>query len=145
MTKINKQAQVAYSAHQMFSLVSDIESYPDFLPWCTGTNIVESQDNASIASVSVALGKIKQTFTTANTIEPDTSIIMRLVKGPFKELYGSWQFQDHENGGSQVLFEMQFEFKNKLLKHALGAAFKKITDSLVDAFIKRAREVYGQA
>ena len=96
-----------------------------------------------MASVSVAIGKIKQTFTTANIIDPDTSVIMKLVKGPFKQLYGNWQFLENENGGCQVLLEMEFEFKNKLLKHALGAAFKKITDSLVDAFIKRARDVYG--
>ncbi|GJM05523.1 MAG: ubiquinone-binding protein [marine bacterium B5-7] len=143
MTKINKQAQVTYSAHQMFSLVCDVESYPDFLPWCTDTNILESKDNFTVASVSIAIGKLKQTFTTANTIQTDTSVIMRLVKGPFKELYGNWQFLESENGGCQVLLEMEFEFKNKLLKHALGAAFKKITDSLVDAFIKRARDVYG--
>jgi len=127
----------------MFSLVCDVESYPDFLPWCTGANILESKDNSTVASVSIAIGKLKQTFTTANIIDPDTSVIMKLVKGPFKQLYGNWQFLENENGGCQVLLEMEFEFKNKLLKHALGAAFKKITDSLVDAFIKRARDVYG--
>ena len=142
MTKIKKQALVTYSAHQMFSLVCDVESYPEFLPWCTGSNILESQDNYTVASVSVAIGKIKQTFTTANTIEADTSVIMRLVKGPFKELHGHWRFLENDMGGCQVMLEMEFEFKSKLLKHALGAAFKKITDSLVDAFIERAQDVY---
>ena len=68
---------------------------------------------------------------------------MQLVKGPFKELYGNWRFLDNAKGGCQVQLEMQFEFKNRLLKHTLGAALKIITDSIVDAFIKRAREVYG--
>jgi len=95
-----------------------------------------------VASVSVAIGKIKQTFTTANTIEADTSVIMRLVKGPFKELHGHWRFLENDMGGCQVMLEMEFEFKSKLLKHALGAAFTKITDSLVDAFIERAQDVY---
>lgn len=143
MTKINKQARVSYSAKQMFTLVNTIESYPDFLPWCTGTNIIETSSNAMTASVSIAMGKIKQTFTTTNTMQPDTSIIMRLVEGPFKELYGHWQFKEDGQGGCKVMLEMQFEFKNKIVKHALGPAFKKITNSLVDAFIARAQEVYG--
>ena len=145
MTKINKQAQVSYSAKQMYILVNQIESYPEFLPWCTETKIITSNDDSMTASVSIAVGKIKQTFTTANTMKTDTSIIMRLIEGPFKKLYGHWQFKEDENGGCLVMLEMQFEFKNKLVKHALGAAFKKITNSLVDAFIERAREVYGPA
>lgn len=145
MTKINKQAQVAYSAKQMFTLVNAIDTYPDFLPWCTGTKVIDAHDNVLTASVSIAVGKIKQTFTTANTMQPESSIIMRLVEGPFKELYGHWQFHEDGNGGCKVMLEMQFEFKNRLIKHALGAAFKKITDSLVDAFIQRARDVYGPA
>jgi ribosome-associated toxin RatA of RatAB toxin-antitoxin module len=143
LTKINKKAHVDYSANQMYSLVNDIESYPEFLPWCAETSILESHKNGITASVSIALGKIKQTFTTANTMQPDDSIIMRLVTGPFKELYGHWQFIEDEKNGCLVMLEMEFEFKNKIVKHALGAAFKKITDSLVDAFIKRARDVYG--
>ncbi len=143
MTKISKQANVVYSANQMFALVNDIESYPDFLPWCSGTNVLENNGNSITASVSLSVGKIKQTFTTANTMQPDTSISMRLVKGPFKELNGYWQFHDNVNGGCSVSLDMKFKFKNKLVKHTLGSAFKKITDSLVDAFIERARVVYG--
>ncbi|MCZ6804632.1 MAG: type II toxin-antitoxin system RatA family toxin [Proteobacteria bacterium] len=143
MTKISKRANVAYSANQMFALVNDIKSYPDFLPWCSGTNVLEDNGDSLIASVSISLGKITQTFTTANTIQPDTSINMKLVKGPFKEMNGHWQFHDDANGGCSVSLNMQFEFKNRLLKHTFGTAFKKITDSLVDAFIERARVVYG--
>lgn len=143
MTKINKQANVAYSAKQMFALVNDVKSYPEFLPWCTETNLLEEKNNSMIVSVSVALGKIKQSFTTENTMQADTSIRMKLVKGPFKELNGYWQFHDDDNFGSSVSLEMQFEFKNKLMKHAFGAAFKKITDSMVEAFVERAQAVYA--
>ena len=143
MTRISKQANVEYSASQMFALVNDIESYPDFLPWCTASSILEQKENALTASVSVAMGKIKQTFTTSNSMQQDSSIRMSLVKGPFKELNGHWQFENDLNGGCAVSLDMQFEFKNKLLKHTLGAAFQKIIDSLVDAFIQRARVIYG--
>ncbi len=143
MTKISKQANVAYSARQMYALVNDIKSYPEFLPWCTEANMLEEKSNSLIASVSISLGKIKQSFTTENTMEADTSISMKLVKGPFKELNGHWQFYDDANGGCSVSLDMQFEFKNKIMKHTLGTAFKKITASLVDAFVERARVVYG--
>ena len=135
---------MTYSSSQMFALVNDIESYPEFLPWCTASKVIEDSGNALTASISIAIGKIKQTFTTANTIEPDSSINMSLVKGPFKELNGHWQFKDDGNGGCSVSLDMQFEFKNKLIKHTLGAAFQKIIDSLVDAFIERAQVVYGR-
>lgn len=143
MTKISKQANVAYTAKQMFALVNDIKSYPEFLPWCTATNILENKDDSLIASVSVSLGKINQSFTTKNTMQDNTSINMQLVEGPFKELKGHWQFNDKSEGECRILLNMQFEFKNKIMKHALGAAFKKVTDSLVDAFVERARVVYG--
>ena len=144
MTRVIKQASVEYSAEQMFRLVNDIQSYPEFLPWCTATNILEQRENALTASVSIAVGKIKQSFTTANAMQPYSSIQMDLVEGPFKELSGYWQFRD-ENGSCRVSLDMRFEFKNRLVKHALGAAFQKITNSLVDAFIDRAHHVYGNA
>lgn len=143
MTRISKQTTVQYSADQMYSLVNDIESYPDFLPWCTATDILKEETNAITASVSIAIGKIKQTFTTANTMQPNSSISMNLVKGPFKELTGHWQFRENNDGGCSVMLDMSFEFKNKLVKHTLGTAFHKITDSLVDAFVERAQTVYG--
>ena len=127
----------------MYALVSDIETYPDFLPWCTKTNILQQHGDSLTASVSVSMGKIKQSFTTRNVMKEDDSINMKLVEGPFKELVGHWQFRDDANGKCSVSLDMQFEFKNKIVKHAFGAAFKKITDSMVDAFIERARVVYG--
>ena len=143
MTRIRKHAKVSYSASQMYALVNDIGSYPDFLPWCNETNVVNNHGDSLTASVSISMGKIHHTFTTANTMQPDREINMKLVEGPFKELIGHWRFHDTDNGCS-VSLDMSFEFKNKLTKHALGAAFKKITDSLVDAFIERARAVYGK-
>lgn len=143
MTKISRQADVVYSAKQMYALVNDIKTYPDFLPWCTKTDVLQQQEDSLTASVSVSIGKIKQSFTTRNVMKVNDSIYMELVEGPFKKLTGLWQFHDNENGKCLVSLDMQFEFKNKILKHTFGAAFKKITDSMVDAFIERAREVYG--
>ncbi len=142
VTKISKQAKVIYSAEQMYALVNDIESYPEFLPWCTDTNILEDKGDSLVASISISLGKLKQIFTTKNIMCANTSINMELVEGPFRELSGNWYFQNASEGCS-VSLDMQFEFKNKIMKHAFGAAFKKITNSMVEAFVERARIVYG--
>ena len=144
MIRISKKADVKYRADQMYRLVNDIEAYPEFLPWCTEAIISNHSSNEIVADVSISVGKIKKIFTTKNTMQPDSSISMKLIKGPFKILNGEWNFQDNSSGGSTVLLEMQFEFKNKLLKYTFGIAFKKITDSLVDAFIERANNIYGK-
>lgn len=143
MTTISKQANVVYSAKQMYALVNDIKSYPDFLPWCTEAKILEHEGDSLIASISISMGKIKQSFTTKNKLQQDTSIDMKLIEGPFKKLTGHWQFHDLANGECSVLLDMQFEFKNKIMKHAFGAAFNKITSTMVEAFVERARVVYG--
>jgi len=142
--RISKKANVKYSANQMYTLVNDIEAYPDFLPWCTDAIITNHGNNELVASVSISIGKIKKIFTTKNTMQQDSLISMKLIKGPFKILNGEWNFQNNSSGGSTVLLEMQFEFKNKLLRYTFGAAFKKITASLVDAFIERASDIYGE-
>ena len=142
MTRINKKAVVKFSANQMYKLVNDIEAYPSFLPWCTDANIISDSKDSLTASVSISIGRIKKIFTTLNTMQQDISIDMKLIKGPFKKLNGSWEFKNNNNGGSTVSLVMEFEFKNKLLKYTLGGAFKKITDSLVDAFISRANDIY---
>jgi ribosome-associated toxin RatA of RatAB toxin-antitoxin module len=128
----------------MYSLVNDIETYPDFLPWCTDANIISSNEATLTASISISVGRIKKIFTTLNTMRKGISINMTLIKGPFKELNGQWIFQDNSAGGSTVSLEMQFEFKNKLLKYTFGTAFKKAIDSLVDAFIERANVIYDE-
>ena len=144
MDRINKKANVKYSANQMYTLVNDIEAYPDFLPWCTNATIINYGDNELVASVSISIGKIRKIFTTQNTMRQGSSIDMKLIEGPFKKLNGEWKFQNNPNGGSIVSLEMQFEFKNKLLRYTFGAVFKKITNSLVDAFIERANIIYGK-
>ena len=144
MTRISKKANVKYSANQMYMLVNDIESYPNFLPWCTNSIVTNYGDNELVASVSISIGKIKKIFVTKNTMQQDSSISMELIEGPFKKLNGKWKFKNNLDSGSTVSLEMQFEFKNKLLRYTFGTAFKKITDSLVNAFIERANVIYGE-
>ncbi|MEX0951996.1 MAG: type II toxin-antitoxin system RatA family toxin [Gammaproteobacteria bacterium] len=142
MTQINKTAQVPYSAEQMYQLVDDVEKYPDFLPWCSNVRILRQMDAEVEAQISMALGKLQQSFTTRNTGEPPVRLRMDLLEGPFQYLHGRWEFEP-AGSGCRVSLDMDFEFKNKLVRMALGGAFNKIVNSLMSAFVQRAHQLYG--
>lgn len=140
---INKSAVVPYSAEQMYSLVNNIEAYPEFLPLCTSAVVSDRTDSSLTASVSLAKGKIKQTFTTVNTMQPGKRIDVKLISGPFSHLNGSWKFEDAGNYLCHIDLHMDFEFRNKLLKLALGPVFNQFMAMLVSSFVNRAKIIYG--
>ena len=128
----------------MYALVNNIEAYPEFLPWCKNAEILKPGEYKLTARVALETGKIKQSFMTENTMQPGRSIEMNLIRGPFKHLKGHWQFNPEDKDQSTVSLDMEFEFKNKLLKLALNSAFNKIMESLVSSFINRAEAIYGR-
>jgi ribosome-associated toxin RatA of RatAB toxin-antitoxin module len=144
MTAIRKHALVPYSAAEMYALVENISAYPTFLPWCKEARILAQQGNEVQASITMARSGLEKTFTTRNTLISNQSIEMRLLKGPFSRLYGCWRFQALGEQGCKVSLEMDFEFSNRLLRLTLGPVFTHIIDSLVEAFTRRAQELYGK-
>ncbi|MCK5668228.1 MAG: type II toxin-antitoxin system RatA family toxin [Gammaproteobacteria bacterium] len=143
MTEISKTTVVPYTPEEMYVLVNDIESYPAFLPWCSAAKILTQQEESLTATLSLALGKIKQSFTTENTMQDGSRIEIQLIEGPFKHLSGYWKFNPEDEQSCHIQLHMDFEFKNKIIKHTLGKAFYKVMDSLVESFAQRAQQVYG--
>ncbi|MDM8547773.1 type II toxin-antitoxin system RatA family toxin [Candidatus Venteria ishoeyi] len=144
MPHIKKTALVAYSAKQMYDLVEAIESYPEFLPWCKKTIVKSRSDSEIIAGITMAVKGLEKSFHTQNPIVPGKSIEMHLLDGPFSQLDGRWEFQSLGETGCKVGLVMQFEISNPLLRATLGPLFNHIMGTLVDAFVKRAGEVYDQ-
>ena len=142
MANINKTALVPYSTEQMIKLVNDIESYPEFLPGCTGSKILENQKDYILASVDVSKAGISKTFTTKNTT-CNENIIMDLVDGPFSKLNGQWSFIKLDESACKIEFRLDFEFKNYLVEFAFGRIFKELANNMVVAFTNRAREIYN--
>ena len=145
MTKIHKSALVAYSAEQMFDLVNHIEAYPEFLPWCSKTQVLKTDENYMIASISIAKGPIQSSFTTENKLHRQASplkIELNLKEGPFKDLSGYWQFIPLKETATKVTLDLEFEFSNSLMKMTLGPVFEQIAAGLVEAFCKRAKDIY---
>ena len=144
MPNVNKSALVNYSSEEMYRLVTNIDDYQDFLPWCAGSKITRAEDNFVEATVDIAHGRLKKSFTTHNTNTPNEKIVMRLLDGPFKRLDGVWRFQPLGDNGCKVTLDLDFEFSNRIVAMAMGKIFNTIAGSQVDSFAKRAVEVYGK-
>ncbi|MEO3990876.1 type II toxin-antitoxin system RatA family toxin [Pseudocitrobacter cyperus] len=143
MPQISRTALVPYSAEQMYTLVNDVNAYPDFLPGCTGSRVIESGPTQMTAAVDVSKAGISKTFTTRNVLTSNQSILMHLVDGPFKKLIGGWKFIPLSQDACKIEFQLDFEFTNKLIEMAFGRIFKELALNMVQAFTMRAREVYS--
>ena len=144
MTCINRTALVPYSAAEMFALVDDINSYPQFLDWCRSAEELKRSTDEVTARLDLAQGSFHKSFTTRNRMQQDKMIEMRLVEGPFRLLEGFWRFEVLGERACKVLFDLEFEFSSRLVGMAASPAFSHIANTMVDAFCKRASEIYGK-
>ncbi|MGO2323490.1 SRPBCC family protein [Vibrio casei] len=142
MPQVNRSALVSFSAKQMYDLVNDVEKYPEFLPGCSGSKLIESGEGALVASVDVSKAGIKKTFITSNTMIPDRRIELALVDGPFKSLKGFWVFTPLDDFACKVELNLTFEFSNKLIELAFGKIFNDLTNNMVNSFTLRAKDIY---
>ena len=146
MKTVHKSVLIWYSPQEMYELVTAVADYPKFLPWCDHARVLEAHEDGVTAEVGIAFSGVHQTFTTRNTHLPGSSVKMELVKGPFSELQGQWNFLPVGEGGQRackVELALNYGFSNALLSKLVGPVFDKIASSLVDAFVKRAEQVYG--
>ncbi|MCC2624656.1 MAG: ubiquinone-binding protein [Burkholderiales bacterium] len=144
MIEIRKSVLVPYSPEKMYNLVTDIENYPKYLPWCSGSEIKEKVDNTVTARVDIEYLKIKTHFTTKNINHPHEKIELELVDGPFKHLAGSWRFIRLGDNGCKIDFVLQYKFSNILLEKIIGPVFNYISKNIVDCFIKEAHKLYAK-
>lgn len=143
MREVVRSAIVPYPVESVYSLIADVQSYPEFLPGCTGSSIVSRDEGVVIASLSLLQGPLRATFTTRNEMQPPQSVRMRLVEGPFRELEGEWRLQPLGEQGCRIELRMRFEFSNAAADLVLGPVFAVTCNNLVAAFVRRAREKHG--
>jgi len=144
VTSIHRTATVPYPPHSMFELVDHVEAYPEFLPWCRSTRVHARDRDEVRASIEMARGSLDKVFTTRNLLRPHKMIEMRLIDGPFRHLEGFWTFEARGQHSCQVTLDLEFEFANRFMSMALGPIFQSIANSLVDSFVRRARDLYGR-
>ncbi|CAC9478470.1 hypothetical protein BSPLISOX_1410 [uncultured Gammaproteobacteria bacterium] len=143
MHQISKSAIVAYSCEQMYQLVNQINDYPQFLNWCSSTDILNQTEQEITASVSINKSAFRQTFTTLNTLTPNARIDMQLKDGPFKQLNGAWTFTPLNDNACKISLELEFSFASKLVDMAIAPIFTSISNTQLDAFVERAKQIYG--
>lgn len=143
MMNISKSALLPYSARQMYDVVADIRSYPDFLNWCAATEIISENSEEVVATVVVAYTKLNMEFTTRNLNTPHQSIKLDLVSGPFTSLQGEWSFLSLSDEACKVSLNMSFDLEQSLTKRIMAKVFTHIVTAQLDAFQARAKTLYG--
>ena len=144
MKKISRSAIVEHSAQRLYELVEDIESYPQFLPWCLAASARRS-GSETIATLTVGVGGLRQSFTTRNENRPAESIAMQLVEGPFRSFAAAWRFRTLSAAACKVEFSIEYEFASRALAKLLEPLFDRMADTMVDAFTRRADALDGHA
>ncbi len=148
MKHVNKSVLLWYTPAEMYALVTDVERYPQFLPWCNQADVLERHEGGMTAKLGLAYMGVRHAFTTRNTHEPDRSVIVQLVDGPFSRLDGTWLFKPLGAQGESVQackieFELLYAFASTALERVVSPVFDRIANTLVDSFVGRAESVYG--
>ena len=143
MPHVQRSVYLHYSAEQMFDLVEDVESYPQFLPWCAGSRIVADHEGGMDASIDISYRGIRASFSTRNQHRYPEQIRLELIDGPFRSLIGHWDFLPLRAGACKVQLSLDYEFASGLLGRAVAPVFDAIANSMVDSFALRAEQMYG--
>jgi ribosome-associated toxin RatA of RatAB toxin-antitoxin module len=153
MKHVKKSVLLWYSPGEMYTLVTGIEDYPKFLPWCERAEVLERRDDGMTAKLHLAYGGVRHAFTTRNEHRVDQSVRVGLVDGPFSLLDGHWDFVPLVAPGEPALaearacrieFELRYAFSSRALEVVVSPVFDRIANTFVDSFVKRAEQVYGE-
>ena len=152
MKQVRKTVLLWYSPAEIYRLVTDIERYPEFLPWCERVDVLSRDDRNVTARLHLAYSGLRHAFTTKNETVPDESVRIDLVDGPFSLLDGFWRFLALPLASApgaavdtacKIEFEMRYAFTNALLEAAISPVFDRIANTFVDSFVRRAEQVHG--
>ena len=143
MAVVEKSVLIEHTAAEMFTLVDDIERYPEFLPWCGGVEVHERTGQQTSATLHINYHGIKANFSTVNQKEFPCLMTLKLRDGPFKALDGRWRFTPLGETACKAEFKLHYEFASKPLESAVGPVFNMIANTFIDSFVKRAKIVHG--
>ena len=145
MALVEKSVLIGQSADRMFELVDRCEDYPAFLPWCSQTAVNFRDPVKTVATLHVNYHSVKTCFTTENHKKAPHSMLICLVDGPFRRLEGSWYFKALAETACKIEFQLHYDFSSRVFEKAIGPVFSHIANTFVDAFVRRAGQVYVEA
>jgi coenzyme Q-binding protein COQ10 len=132
-----------YTPEQMFDLVADVGKYPEFLPWCVGAKVRSRTEDLLVADLTIGFKMFRESFTSRVSLDRPRMVQVKYENGPFRYLNNQWSFEPNPKG-CEVKFFVEFEFKSRLLQAAIGVVFNEAVRVMVNSFLKRARDIYGQ-
>jgi ribosome-associated toxin RatA of RatAB toxin-antitoxin module len=149
MKHVKKSVLLWYSAREMYDLVTAVEDYPSFLPWCARAEVLDRSQDGMTARLSLSYAGVRHAFTTRNAHVAGESVLMTLVDGPFSMLDGTWLFKPLVRPGSEaqacrIEFELRYAFASRALEVVVSPVFDRIANTFVDSFVKRAEQVHGK-
>ncbi|HXF65531.1 MAG TPA: type II toxin-antitoxin system RatA family toxin [Burkholderiales bacterium] len=144
MSDVNRSVLVGHTPEQMFALVDAVEEYPRFLPWCGGARVLHRDERKTRAEILINYHGIRHSFTTENEKTAPREMLIRLVEGPFRRLDGTWRFNALGDHACKIELRLHYEFSSRLLEKLVGPVFNHIANTLVEAFVRRAEQVYGR-
>ena len=143
MAVVEKTVLIERTCTQMFDLVDRVEDYPQFLPWCGGSDLHERSETRTVATLHINYHGLKSHFSTENDKESPYRMNIQLRDGPLQHMDGHWKFTPLGDAACKVEFRLHYEFSNKLLEKALGPVFHHIANTFVESFVNRAHQRYG--
>jgi len=145
MKHVKKSVLLWYSPHEMYELVTAVRDYPTFLPWCERAEVLETHAGGMTVRLALQYAGMHHAFTTRNEHEPDQSVVVSLVDGPFSQLDGTWRFLPlgATENACKIEFDMRYAFSNAALEALVSPVFDRVANTFVDSFVKRAEQVYG--
>lgn len=143
MTRIHRHALLPYPARQLFDLVNDVQAYPEYMEGCVGAEVLYADEQLMEARLDLARGGIRQSFSTRNILEPPHAISLELLDGPFDQFRGRWEFKALGEAACKVTLDLEFTVNSVVVGAAATRLFDRVTNNLVDALGRRARQLYG--
>jgi len=145
MPRHTESRNLPYTPAQMFDLVADVRSYPEFLPWVAATRIRSDSETSMVADLVVGFKSLKETFTSRVSKHRPTDVIVDYVEGPLKYLSNSWKFSPDGKGGTDIDFCVDFAFKSRIFEALAGQMFDRALRRMIGAFEARAHALYGDS
>jgi len=152
MKHVKKSLLLWYSPREMYTLVTAVENYASFLPWCERAEVLARDEAGMTARLTLAKGGVRHAFTTRNQHRSDEEVRVELVDGPFSQLDGTWRFLPLGRAGAatdegaracRVEFDLRYAFASVSLEALVSPVFDRIANTFVDSFVQRAEQVHG--
>lgn len=144
MPQVSRSLLLPYSAHEMFMLVNDVARYREFLPFCIASEVVAAREDEVQARIAFSRMGLEQALMTRNLLLPPERIAIEFLSGPFDFLRGQWQFQALGEVACKVQFEVEFQVQARFLQFVAGPALQQAAGQTIEAFQKRAVQIYGR-